>query len=339
MSRSYHILTTKKLAIGYGKKVLHQNMMLQLYTGEMVGLIGPNGGGKSTLIRTLAGLQRPLEGSILLNDVSINSLKHAERAKLLAVVLTDRIQSQSLTVQQIVEMGRFPHTNWAGKLTPDDEKWVATAIEQVHLTHKTHHYFSQLSDGEKQRVMIAKALAQDTPIIFLDEPTAHLDLPNTIDIMLLLRQLAKQTGKAILLSTHELELTLQIADKLWLLTAKGIQKGIPEDIVLSNYMDKAFASTQFYFDRQVGNFRVQYSSNGQQVQLEGEESEHLLWMRRALLRKGYTITDKADCCITVQTTDPVKWTLKTPLHTEDFYLIENLLSALNEYQKKHSQNG
>ena len=336
MSRSYHILTTKRLAIGYGKKVLHQNMMLQLYTGEMVGLIGPNGGGKSTLIRTLAGLQKPLEGSILLNDTGINSLKHADRAKLLAVVLTDRIQSQSLTVQQIVEMGRFPHTNWAGKLTPEDKKWVATAIEQVHLTHKTHHYFNQLSDGEKQRVMIAKALAQDTPIIFLDEPTAHLDLPNTIEIMLLLRRLAKETGKAILLSTHELELALQISDKLWLLTGQGIKKGIPEDIIMSDYLTKVFASRHFYFDKQVGNFRVEYETNGMQVHLQGEENEAYTWTRRALLRQGYTLSNDADCCINIQTTHPVKWIFTNPPFSEDYYTIENLLAGLQEYLKKHA---
>lgn len=336
MSHLYTILTGKKLAIGYRKKALHQNLMLQLNIGELVGLIGPNGGGKSTLIRTLAGLQPLLDGTIQIDNHPLHKLKASQRARLIAVVLTDSIQTQSLTVRQLVEMGRFPHTNWVGKLQAKDHQLVDQAIEQVHLSHKKDCYFTELSDGEKQRVMIAKALAQDTPIIFLDEPTAHLDLPNTIDILLLLRQLAKKTSKAILLSTHQLELALQIADKLWLMTAKGIKKGIPEDIILSDYISKTFSSNHFYFDDNIGNFRVQHQQLQREICITGEESKALYWTERALVRCGYTINKQADCCIEVLTTDPLKWKFSNPFYTDDFYLIENLLSSVDEYFKKHA---
>lgn len=335
MSNTYTLLTAKQLSIGYGKKVLHQNMMLQLNAGQMVVLIGPNGGGKSTLIRTLAGLQKPLHGNIIIDNTSIQKLSSSQRAKQIAVVLTDSISTQSLTVTQLVEMGRFPHTNWAGKLKLKDKQLVAKSIEQVNLTHKANRFYTELSDGEKQRVMIAKALAQDTPIIFLDEPTAHLDLPNTIDIMLLLKQLAHQTGKAILLSTHQLELALQIADKLWLLTAQGIKKGIPEDVVLSNYLPNIFTSPHFYFDDTSGHFQVKHTDINRPVNIEGPNNKTLYWTLRAFERSGYTLNKEADCVITLHTTDPIKWTFSNPLHSEDFYQLENLLAAIDEYFTKH----
>jgi iron complex transport system ATP-binding protein len=334
MYNAHTLLTTKQLSIGYGKKVLHQNLMLQLNAGQMVVLIGPNGCGKSTLIRTLAGLQKPISGNIQINNSSFKKLSTSERAKHIAVVLTDRIHTQSLTVKQLVEMGRFPHTNWAGKLQEKDHQQVAKAIEQVHLTHKTNHFYTELSDGEKQRVMIAKALAQDTPIIFLDEPTSHLDLPNTIDVLILLKNLAQKTGKAILLSTHELELALQVADKLWLLTAQGIKKGIPEDIVLSDYLPKTFSSTHFYFDNQNGQFKVKHSPNNHTICLKGEESIALNWTKRALERTGYTLNNEADCCIELQATSPVKWTFTNPLYSEEYYLLENLLAGISDYFKE-----
>lgn len=336
MENTYTLLSTKMLAIGYSKqKHLHQNLMLQLKAGDMVGLIGPNGGGKSTLIRTLAGLQPALEGTIYIKNTPLNKLKPTQRAKQIAVVLTDSISTQSLTVRQLVEMGRFPHTNWVGKLQEKDNQMVAKCIEQVHLTHKADRFYNELSDGEKQRVMIAKALAQDTPIIFLDEPTAHLDLPNTIEIMLLLQHLAVSTQKAILLSTHELEIALQICDKLWLLTAKGVQRGIPEDIILGGHIEKTFTPHQFYFDDSIGNFRIQYASNQYSIQLKGEPCKQLYWTQRSLQRLGYTINQKADCSITLLSTDPLKWELTNPLYTEQFYTLENLLDSLQEYLKKH----
>ena len=334
MNRTYTILTTKQLSIGYNKKILHQHLMLQLNAGEMVILMGPNGGGKSTLIRTLAGLQKPLSGTIQLNNHSVKKLSASQRAKHMAVVLTDPIYTQSITVKQLVEMGRFPHTNWTGRLTHKDNLQVEKAIEQVHLTHKANRYYAELSDGEKQRVMIAKALAQDTPIIFLDEPTAHLDLPNTIDVLLLLRSLAHQTGKAILLSTHELEIALQIADKLWLLTGQGVKKGIPEDIILSDYLPQTFSSDKFYFDNQNGQFMVKQPTTNRCIRLEGTNDTVFYWTQRALQRIGYTITKEADCCIQIQATNPVKWKFTNPLYSDDYYLLENLLAGIADYFQK-----
>ena len=191
------ILNTKKLDIGYGNNYIAKNLMLQLYAGEMVCLIGPNGCGKSTLIRTLVGLQDSLGGNVEIKGKKLNKISLSEKSKLISWVLTDNMPTGSLKVSEIVEMGRFPYTNWFGKLSEKDKNIINNAIEAVHLTHKKDYRYNSLSDGEKQRTMIAKALAQDTPIIFLDEPTSHLDLPNTIEIMQLLRELARKTKKAI----------------------------------------------------------------------------------------------------------------------------------------------
>lgn len=336
METTHTLLHTKRLAIGYNKKqVLHQQLMLQLNAGEMVGLIGPNGCGKSTLIRTLSGLQSALEGTVYIHNKPLNKLSQTQRAKYMAVVLTDSIHTQSLTVRQLVEMGRFPHTNWAGKLQSKDHALVNKAIEQVHLSHKANRFYNELSDGEKQRVMIAKALAQDTPIIFLDEPTAHLDLPNTIDIMMLLQQLAATTQKAILLSTHELELAIQISDKLWLLTAQGIKKGIPEDMILSGHIDNAFTPNQFYFDDNIGNFRVKYTSKNLPIQLIGNDCKALYWTKRTLERMGFCLQEKADCSITLLSTDPIKWKFTNPLYDDVYYTLENLLDGVHDYLKSH----
>ena len=336
METTRTLLHTKRLAIGYSKKqALHQLLMLQLNAGEMVGLIGPNGCGKSTLIRSLAGLQPILDGTIYINNIPLGKLSQTQRAKSIAVVLTDSINTQSLTVRQLVEMGRFPHTNWAGKLQSKDHELVNKAIEQVHLSHKANRFYNELSDGEKQRVMIAKALAQDTPIIFLDEPTAHLDLPNTIDIMMLLQQLATNTKKAILLSTHELELALQISDKLWLLTDQGIKKGIPEDIILNGHIEKAFKPSQFYFDDNIGNFRVKYTLKNNCIHLIGKDGKELYWTKRALERMGFQLKEEADCSITLLSTDPIKWNFTNPLYYDEYYTLENLLDGILSYFKAH----
>ncbi len=194
------ILSTQNLSIGYHKNgktdIIQPDLQLKLRAGELVCLIGPNGSGKSTLLRTLAGLQKSISGKTLIDGDDAAKLSQQDKAMLIALVLTERIDIENATVHNIVSLA-----------------FVDEIIAMVHLEHKAHCYLNELSDGERQRAMIAKALAQDTPIILLDEPTAHLDLPNRVEIMLLLHKLAHKTQKAILLSTHELDLALQAADR------------------------------------------------------------------------------------------------------------------------------
>ena len=326
------ILNTKKLDIGYGKTHIAKNLMLQLYAGEMVCLIGPNGCGKSTLIRTLVGLQDSLGGNIEIKGKKLNKISLSEKSKLISWVLTDNMPTGSLKVSEIVEMGRFPYTNWFGKLSEKDKHIINNAIEAVHLTHKKDYRYNSLSDGEKQRTMIAKALAQDTPIIFLDEPTSHLDLPNTIEIMQLLRELARKTKKAILLSTHELELTLQVADKIWMMTPNKLTRGLPEDLILSGSLQKTFGTERFRFDETTGGFRMNYPAS-KEVSLQGDKNVFYYWTERALLRNGYKITENSPLWINIK--GDGKWDLHLDTHHQEFYTIENLLFTMSEWETKY----
>ena len=325
------ILNTRKLDIGYGSTYIAKNLMLSLYAGEMVCLIGPNGCGKSTLIRTLVGLQDALGGKIEIKNKKLNKISLTEKSKLISWVLTDTMPTGSLKVSEIVEMGRFPYTNLFGKLSEKDKKIIDDSINAVHLSHKKDYRYSSLSDGEKQRTMIAKALAQDTPIIFLDEPTSHLDLPNTIEIMQLLQSLARKTKKAILLSTHELELTLQVADKIWMMTPNKLTRGLPEDLILSGSLQKTFGTEHFRFDETTGGFRMNYSAS-KEVNLNGDKGVFYYWTERALLRNGYKITENSPLWINIK--GDGKWDLHLDTHHQEFYTIENLLFTMSEWETK-----
>lgn len=224
------------LTIGYGDKVVRSHLTLSLERGEMVCMLGRNGCGKSTLLRTLANLQPALGGTYHIDDV--------------AVVLTDRLILDNTTVREVVAMGRYPYTSFLGKLTAEDEKIIDASLNDVFgsdLSRSTldSRLFNSLSDGEKQRVLIAKALAQQTPVILLDEPTAHLDLPNRILVLQLLRRLAHEQGKTILISTHELELALHLSDRILLLSDQGAQLDIAQKLKQNDAFTMAFGMNIF----------------------------------------------------------------------------------------------
>ena len=251
------LLTTNNLTIGYGTYAVQTDLALEAEGGTMICMLGKNGCGKSTLLRTLAGLQPALSGNVCIDGQDIYSLSQQQRATRLALVLTERLSIDNTTVHDVVAMGRYPYTSFLGGLTETDENDISTALEQVGIQHKQNDYFNRLSDGEKQRVLIAKALAQQTPLILLDEPTAHLDLNNRIRILLLLRQLAHQTDKCVIISTHELDLALQLADCIWLMTPKkGVETGTPEALTTSGAFQNAFQDDNFCFLNENGNLRI-----------------------------------------------------------------------------------
>ncbi|MFM2291155.1 MAG: hypothetical protein RIS29_968 [Bacteroidota bacterium] len=296
------ILSTINLSIGYSRKgvtdVIQSSLHLELRAGELVCLIGPNGSGKSTLLRTLTGLQKPLSGRTLIDGTELSKLRQREKALRISLVLTDRVDIENATVYNVVALGRYPHSNWWGDVNANEDAIIREAIAMVNLTHKTDQYLNELSDGEKQRVMIAKALAQDTPIIMLDEPTAHLDLPNRVEIMLLLHRLAHKTDKAILLSTHELDLALQAADRIWLMSErKGVECGVPEDLVLNGNFNRAFESKAYYFNADNGNFSMNYPLT-RKVWVYGHKTR-MYWTFRALARAGYMVEEGASVQIEV----------------------------------------
>lgn len=241
-------LTLSQLHIGYGKTVVQQALSLQAKAGEMICLLGQNGCGKSTLLRTLAGLQPALGGSCMIGEKDLFRLSEHERALFMSVVLTERLSADRTTVEDVVGMGRYPYSTMLGGLSEEDRQMVSEALEQTEMTHKRSAYFNELSDGEKQRTLIAKALAQQTPFILLDEPTAHLDLPNRIKTLLLLRRLAHETNRTILISTHELDLALQTADTIWLMKPhNGVEVGSPQSLIASGAFQRAFADEHFRF--------------------------------------------------------------------------------------------
>jgi len=296
------ILTTKNLSIGYSKKgktdIIQSGLDLQLSAGELVCLIGPNGSGKSTLLRTLTGLQKPLTGTTFIDGKDITRIKQNEKALMLALVLTERVDIENTTVYNLVSLGRHPHSDWWGNITPEEDTVIREAIEMVHMDHKMHQNINELSDGERQRAMIAKALAQDTPIIMLDEPTAHLDLPNRVEIMLLLHKLAHKTQKAILLSTHELDLALQAADRIWLISSDfGIESGVPEDLVFNGSFTRTFQSKSYFFNAANGNFSLNYPMS-KKVWVTGDKTR-MYWTLRALARAGYMVVQDAEVQILV----------------------------------------
>lgn len=250
-------LTLRQLTIGYGKTAVQSHLNLCAREGEMICLLGQNGCGKSTLLRTLANLQPALGGSCQIGEKDLFRLREHERSLLMSVVLTERLSADRTTVSDIVGMGRYPYSTMLGGLTEKDREIVDKALRQTEMEHKRNAYFNELSDGEKQRTLIAKALAQDTPFILLDEPTAHLDLPNRIKTLLLLRQLAHDTGRTILISTHELDLALQTADTIWLMRpALGVEVGAPAELTASGAFQRAFADGSFRFIAEDGRLRL-----------------------------------------------------------------------------------
>lgn len=246
------MITLENLSIGYtsknSRKVVAEGINATLNDSELTCLIGPNGIGKSTLLRTLSAFQPPLEGSITIDGKRLETLSDKEVSRLIGVVLTTKPDVQNITVTELVGLGRSPYTGFWGTLNENDSEIVADSIAKTGITHLAERMIQTLSDGERQKVMIAKALAQQTPVIYLDEPTAFLDYPSKVDMLMLLRQLAHDTGKTIFLSTHDLELALQLADRLWLLSAAtSLEVGTPEELAATGSLTRFIERRGIHF--------------------------------------------------------------------------------------------
>jgi iron complex transport system ATP-binding protein len=260
--------------------------------GEMIALIGPNGIGKSTLLRTMAGFQKSWLGEILYYGKPISQIPPRELSKMLSFVSTESVHVANLRVADLVAYGRFPYTGWLGRLSSSDRDQVMDALEKVGLTKFSRRMVSQLSDGERQRALIARALTQDTPFILLDEPTAFLDVKNKYEIFHLLHQLARQNNKTIILSTHDLNIALREMDKFWIMLENESLEGSPEDAVLNGWLDRLFSTGNVAFDTNSGDFYFQKDHAGT-ASVKGEEPAYS-WTIRALERKGYFFTTQLD---------------------------------------------
>ena len=283
------------LQLGYSqdgvRKPLLENLNFELVAGELTCLLGPNGVGKSTLIKAILGEISPWEGRLLLEQAPLSSYSIPDRAKHIAVVLTDPIYPGNLTVGQLVALGRTPHTNWLGKLSDKDQFLIEKALADTHIGYLRDARLGELSDGQRQKAMIARALAQDGSVIVLDEPTAHLDLVNRLEIMSLLREISRSQGKAILVVTHDLDIALETADRFWILNC-GIPllSGTPEDLVLSGQIQVLFPSDRYRFN--VARGRVEWSQAMPDFQIEGP-AEQAYWVKKALVKAGITSLDQA----------------------------------------------
>lgn len=324
MSKHKPILQTRALSIGYHERVVAEHLTLSLQRGELVCLLGPNGAGKSTLMRTLAGMQKPLGGQVLLAEQDVHHLKGRDLAQRLSIVLTERPNVGLLNGYALVALGRHPYTDWTGKLSRYDEAVVRWAVDAVNAGDIAGQPINEMSDGQRQKFMIARALAQESDLILLDEPTAYLDLPRRVEIMQLLRHLAHETGRAILLSTHDLDLALRSADSLWLMSEGVIQSGTPEDLVLNGAFESAFAGDGIQFDRRTGSFTVHRPAQNP-IAVQGEGIAYI-WTCRALERAGFTVVEQADLAVRVSGEDNPHWCIENKRYGS----IRDLLSALGD---------
>lgn len=329
------ILDTHNLAIGYrrNKKVatVISDINISLAQGELVCLIGANGIGKSTLLRTIAGSQHPLNGTVRLNNRDLKDYSKGELSKLLGLVYTDSTHAGGLTVFELVSLGRQPHTGFLGKLKDQDYKIINESLIATGIEHKKNSFIAELSDGERQKTMIAKALSQETPVILLDEPTAFLDIASKIETMRLLSKLAHENNKAILLSSHDISQSLLMADKLWIIDQNHkIREGVTEDLILNKHLDSVFPNPNITFDYQSGDFRMQEEYK-RKVKVEGDSTLLIHWCENALRKNGYGI-DNTDYSMQITIASPKEILIDIPhKETTKVTSVGELILFLSRY--------
>ena len=260
MLNKKNILTTIDLSIGYFSKkesvYVAKNVNLNLAQGKLIALIGENGIGKSTLLRTLTGIQKPLSGTVFLNENDIQTFDSLTLAQNLSLVLTEKLPPSNLTVFELIALGRQPYTNWIGKLSNVDLEKINQAIELTKIEHLIAKKHFEISDGQLQKVLVARALAQDTPLIILDEPTTHLDLFHKVSLFKLLKKLSIDTNKCILFSTHDIDLAIQLADEIIVMTKDFVIQDEPCNLISKGIFDLLFKNEQIVFDPEKGKFII-----------------------------------------------------------------------------------
>ncbi len=314
-----------------GEKLVSKNLNLKIRQGELVALMGANGCGKSTLLYSIAGLLPLLGGSIMLHDEELQALSPRDLAKKISLVLTEDIPNKQILVRELVELGRYPYTNYYARLTAEDKACVERAVQSCHLEALLERRFFELSDGERQRVLIARALAQDTPLILLDEPMAHLDLPTRLELILMLQELVAGMNKTMLISTHEIDFAVQWFDRICLMNQDGeLQVGCPEDLVLNGAFQQAFVHEGLVYDALDNSFSIE-SSSEKKIRLEGKAGLHYTWTKKALKRIAYTViednsSDDVSDCVSLQ--EDESWLLLRADKSYACSCLEEVLSHL-----------
>jgi iron complex transport system ATP-binding protein len=330
-----HSIRLEGLKIGFRNSMRKETMVFgpitaEITQAEMVGIIGRNGIGKSTLLRTIAGLQSQLQGSVLLDGMDNNRIPAKGRAQLISFVSTEPVTAQHIRVGEMISMGRFPHTGWLGVLLPGDLKLIHQAAEMTGVQHLMGKFMQELSDGERQKVMIARALAQDTPIIILDEPTAFLDLPARYDILRILNDLTLIHHKTILFTTHDLAIAVEVADKLWLMAEGRLFEGAPEDLLIDKVFRKLFLNSPAEFDAKTSTFRFRRNLD-KEVTIQGDKKYRAL-TRKAMERIGFRTIDEGGSLYEV-IVDKQQGGLSWQFHYKDTCLSFDSVYALASHMK------
>lgn len=257
---SNNILSASNLSIGYTTKkektIIASHLNLNLQTGKLISLVGANGIGKSTLLRTLTGIQKPISGIVYLNEKDIQSFEPLVLAQNLSLVLTEKLPPSNLTVFELIALGRQPYTNWLGKLSDEDLEKVNQAMQLTQIEALADKKHFEISDGQLQKVLIARALAQDTPLIILDEPTTHLDLLHKVSVFKLLKKLSQETNKCILFSTHDIDLAIQLSDEMIVMTADNVIQDQPCNLISKGIFNSLFKDQNIIFDSEKGKFII-----------------------------------------------------------------------------------
>lgn len=327
-------MVLNNLKVGYTKAgrsiAVSGPINAKVVENEMVGVIGRNGIGKSTLLRTLAGLQPPVNGEVVLNNVAVSRIGLKELARLVSFVSTEPVRGFQLRVDELIALGRFPHSGWLGRTDENDRRAISEAIKHTGVEHLLHKSINEISDGERQKVMITRALAQNTPYIILDEPTAFLDLPSRYEILEILHNLSVKNGKTILFSTHDLAIAVDLSDKIWMLTDDDMFQGAPEDLLINNVFRKLFLNSPAGFDGVTMQFRF-HREQKRRFKVYGEKKLKALTVK-ALERTGFGVSElNPEFSIKVVSDEKPTWHL---CHTPDdmiFYTIYDLTAYLKKY--------
>lgn len=324
------MLQANNISVGYYKKdistAVAEGLSFALQKGKLTCLLGPNGVGKSTLIKSIMGQLPLLEGSLILEGQDIKNFSSRELARKIAVVLTEKVSTGNLNVYQLVSLGRIPHTGWLGKLSDEDKEKVGRAIALTHIGYLQNKKLSELSDGQLQKVMIARALCQDGEILILDEPTAHLDLVNRYEIMHLLRDIALKEKKAILVVTHDLDIAIDTADVFWLMQCGfPLEAGAPEDLILQGKLNRLLPEGNLVFDPLNG--KVQESKKMVYPEITGDASA-VKWIQNALKKTRMDFSNN-DLKLQVQEA-PFRILLNGVGAQKEIESIEDLIDFLSE---------
>ncbi|MCC7331057.1 MAG: ABC transporter ATP-binding protein [Flavobacteriales bacterium] len=248
------VLKIEKLEVGYKNKAILSPITVNTHTNDMICIVGRNGQGKSTIIKTLCKLLKPISGNIFIKNIHLDKITDKQFSKLVSVVLTQKININHTLVEDFIAFGRYPFTNWLGTINENDRIIISEAMNLCGISHLKGKNFNDLSDGEKQKVNIARAIAQETPVILLDEPTAHLDLANNFETFKLLKKISKECGKSVIFSTHHIESALQLADQIWIVNNSNFYSNTPSNCIQSGEIDKLFTNTSVKYNREKNLF-------------------------------------------------------------------------------------